>query len=258
MFLKKLPITSNASRNIKFVTLNFPFWKKISALGYTQSSRAGRTNSGKITCRTKTHIMKKRKININYNFRFKSFLFIGALKLLPFSNKLIALVYSSNGGLFFLPLTVKWKLFMFLYKKTQNINIRNFFPHPNFIWVFSLLNGQKVSFLELTPGRGIQYVRSSGTVATFIKLNIINHTAIFKLPSGVKKVISIYSYVSYGNVSLKEKRLIRNTRAGYWKNFGKKPLTRGVAKNPIDHPHGGRTKAIKYPRTPWGKTTKFK
>ena len=40
--------------------------------------------------------------------------------------------------------------------------------------------------------------------------------------------------------------------------LGKKPKVRGVAKNPTDHPHGGRTKAIKYPRTPWGKTTKFK
>jgi large subunit ribosomal protein L2 len=35
-------------------------------------------------------------------------------------------------------------------------------------------------------------------------------------------------------------------------------LSRGVAKNPVDHPHGGRNKAIKYQRTPWGKTTKYK
>jgi large subunit ribosomal protein L2 len=33
---------------------------------------------------------------------------------------------------------------------------------------------------------------------------------------------------------------------------------RGVAMNPVDHPHGGRTKAIRYQRTPWGKTTKYK
>jgi large subunit ribosomal protein L2 len=49
-----------------------------------------------------------------------------------------------------------------------------------------------------------------------------------------------------------------NGKAGYWKIYGKKPLVRGVAMNPVDHPHGGRGKSIKYPRTPWGKTTKFK
>ena len=49
-----------------------------------------------------------------------------------------------------------------------------------------------------------------------------------------------------------------NGKAGYWRSFGIKSLVRGVAMNPVDHPHGGRTKSIKYPQTPWGKTTKFK
>jgi large subunit ribosomal protein L2 len=51
---------------------------------------------------------------------------------------------------------------------------------------------------------------------------------------------------------------LTNTRSGYWRNFGLKPHVRGVARNPVDHPHGGRAKSIKYPRTPWGKTTKYK
>jgi large subunit ribosomal protein L2 len=57
---------------------------------------------------------------------------------------------------------------------------------------------------------------------------------------------------------LKNKRLVTNTKSGYWRSFGLKPHVRGVARNPVDHPHGGRAKSIKYPRTPWGKTTKFK
>jgi large subunit ribosomal protein L2 len=61
-----------------------------------------------------------------------------------------------------------------------------------------------------------------------------------------------------GPVSLSIKRKITNTKSGFWRTFGIKPIVRGVARNPIDHPHGGRTKAIRYPRTPWGKTTKFK
>jgi large subunit ribosomal protein L2 len=48
------------------------------------------------------------------------------------------------------------------------------------------------------------------------------------------------------------------TSAASSKKKGKAPRSRGVAKNPVDHPHGGRTKSIKYPRTPWGLTTKYK
>jgi large subunit ribosomal protein L2 len=57
---------------------------------------------------------------------------------------------------------------------------------------------------------------------------------------------------------LPENKRYKNTKSGYWRSFGCKPIVRGVAMNPVDHPHGGRTSTIKYPRTPWGKTTKFK
>jgi large subunit ribosomal protein L2 len=62
----------------------------------------------------------------------------------------------------------------------------------------------------------------------------------------------------YGSISLKENKNFLNGKAGYWRSFGLKSLVRGVAMNPVDHPHGGRTKSVRYPRTPWGKTTKFK
>ncbi len=61
-----------------------------------------------------------------------------------------------------------------------------------------------------------------------------------------------------GRISLFEHSNCLNGKAGYWRSFGVKSLVRGVAMNPVDHPNGGRTKAIKYPRTPWGKTTKYK
>ena len=87
---------------------------------------------------------------------------------------------------------------------------------------------------------------------------MLNHTGVVKLPSGIKKIFSIYTLVTLGPVGLGLKKKLTNTKAGFWKGFGVKSIVRGVARNPIDHPHGGRTKSIKYPRTPWGKTTKFK
>ena len=115
-----------------------------------------------------------------------------------------------------------------------------------------------ISCLEIIPGRGAQYSRSSGTKSRIIKFDKDNHSVLIKLSSGVKKVFSYYSFVMYGSISLKENKNFYNGKAGYWKSFGVKSLVRGVAMNPVDHPHGGRTKSVRYPRTPWGKTTKFK
>jgi large subunit ribosomal protein L2 len=129
---------------------------------------------------------------------------------------------------------------------------------PSLFLIYKIKRLSKVSLLELFPGSGIQYARSSGSYAKLIKLDLPAHVATIQLPSGVKKVFSIYSLVSLGSVSLKIKKKITNTKSGFYRVFGKKSMVRGVARNPVDHPHGGRTKSIKYPRTPWGKTTKFK
>lgn len=108
----------------------------------------------------------------------------------------------------------------------------------------------RISFLSALPNKNIQYIKSSGSYGILVHLNMLNHTAVVKLPSGIKKIFSIYTLASYGAVSLSLKKKLSNTKCGFWKSFGKKSIVRGVARNPIDHPHGGRTKSIKYPRTP--------
>jgi large subunit ribosomal protein L2 len=74
--------------------------------------------------------------------------------------------------------------------------------------------------------------------------------ALVKLPSGVYKVFSVYSTGTLSQVPLINNNLVSHANAGFFKKKGKKSLSRGVAKNPVDHPHGGRNKAIKYQRTP--------
>lgn len=51
---------------------------------------------------------------------------------------------------------------------------------------------------------------------------------------------------------------VRWKKAGTWSLRGRRPKVRGVAKNPVDHPHGGRTKSIRFQRTPWGRPAKLK
>jgi large subunit ribosomal protein L2 len=113
-----------------------------------------------------------------------------------------------------------------------------------------LKKNQPISLLEIAPGRSIQYARAVGSNAIAIKMDSRTGTGLVKLPSGVKKIFSIYSLASPGQVALSLKKKIKITSAGFFKKMGKKSITRGVAKNPVDHPHGGRNKAIRYQRTP--------
>lgn len=140
--------------------------------------------------------------------------------------------------------------------KKGKINLLKNRTYPNnsiyqlFFVLTQLPKNQAVCLLELKPLKGIQYSRSTGTHATILKMDTRTSTGLVKLPSKVKKVFSIFSIASLGNVALKENKKYKNNSAGYQSRYGRKALTRGVAKNPVDHPHGGRAKAIKYQRTP--------
>lgn len=116
-----------------------------------------------------------------------------------------------------------------------------------------------INHIEQYPLIGSQYTRSFGSKSSIIKLDTRTGLSIVKLSSGLKKVFSAFSLANEGhsNIKILKNRLV-DTKSGNWRRHGSKSKVRGVAKNPVDHPHGGRTNSIKYPRTPWGKTTKFK
>jgi len=61
--------------------------------------------------------------------------------------------------------------------------------------------------VEILPGKGIQYVRSSGTCAKMTKLDKTLYTGLLRLPSGVRKVFSAFSIASLGHNALREKKL---------------------------------------------------
>jgi len=213
--------------------------------------------------------LKKNFFSINYSFRSLSVGFIGSIIMLPFSNKTLSLIFLSSGAITYVPTNTQHKLFQLtkFYSVLQSFasfhNKLWFLPqhsiiNQNFFILLQLPKNQLISLLEILPGKGIQYVRSSGTSASIIKIDTHLNTSLIKLPSGVRKVFSTFSLASLGAVSLIENKLALNNKAGYYSRYGKKPINRGVARNPVDHPHGGRAKSVKYQRTPWGKTTKFK
>ena len=116
--------------------------------------------------------------------------------------------------------------------------------------VAHLPKNKPVCLIERAPFEGVKYARSSGVSGKLLKINIRLGVGVLQLPSKQLKSVSVYSLGSEGHVLFSENKKYKNTKSGYYRLFGRRPIVRGVAMNPVDHPHGGRTKSIKLPRTP--------
>ena len=171
--------------------------------------------------------------------------------------KLLGLVTTANGGFACLQLTRYHRLFGVLLASTGR-RAQTQVLRPTFVILSHLDTMSELSLLAKLPGQGAIYARSGGVSALLITHNYLKQTTTVRLPSGVLKVFSVHTVAMLGGVAFGDKVYCVNTKYGSKGRWGTKPVVRGVANNPTDHPHGGRTKAIKYPRTPWGRTTKFK
>lgn len=105
-------------------------------------------------------------------------------------------------------------------------------------------------------GAAPQYARAPGSTGVLLIPRLTADFALVSLPSGQFCLLQNNAYVAQGGVSPTDWKFFINTKAGYWKNLGYATTVRGTVKNANDHPNGGRTRALKYPRTPWGKTAK--
>jgi len=117
--------------------------------------------------------------------------------------------------------------------------------------------GTIVHNIEMKPGKGGQIARSAGTYAQVVGRD--RGLVIVRLGSGEQRYIRGECMGTVGAVSNPDNQNTNLGKAGRSRWLGKRPLTRGVAKNPVDHPHGGgegRTSGGRHPVTPWGKPTK--
>lgn len=110
--------------------------------------------------------------------------------------------------------------------------------------------------LELQEGKGGQLVRSAGCYAVLVAKG--EKYASVKLPSGEVRLLPLGCFATIGNVSFPEHKYVSLGKAGRTRWLGIRPTVRGVAMNPVDHPHGGGEGKSKgnIPVTPWGKPTK--
>lgn len=108
----------------------------------------------------------------------------------------------------------------------------------------------KASMLPTRFGSRPQLVCAPGSTALVLAPVVWQKWALVVLPSGQLFISSNRPYVLLGGVSPVESFGSFTPTAGAMRRKGFSPVVRGVAQNPNDHPHGGRTKTVKYPRTP--------
>lgn len=97
--------------------------------------------------------------------------------------------------------------------------------------------GTIVHNIELHPGQGAQIARSAGSYAQLLARD--GKFAILKMPSGETRMVLVTCYATVGKVSNGDHSLVRYGKAGRKRWLGRRPRTRGVAMNPVDHPMGG-------------------
>ena len=238
-------------------------FKKINSLHYTKKYLAGRDNNGRLILFTRSK-KKKTKIKIidshynnygipgiycRYEYDSKRSCFI---VLVQFKNGIFCYLNSIDTlsiGCFFNSYS------LFFFEKQQyamNTGDRSFIYN---IPVNSIINNIEDFFYS-----GSKYCRSAGTYGILIRKYYNINKALIKLSSGKLKLISIFSKACIGTNSNLEHKLISIGNAGRNRLFGIKPSVRGVAMNPVDHPHGGgegKKSKKSSPRSAWGKMFKW-
>jgi len=199
--------------------------------------------------RTKTYLNYDKTRTWNTNLGIIKHININTL------NNLIGLIKYSNGSLSSIKLAYGLNIGSFV--KTTILPIR--------LYKISLL-GFRVFLSYLKPsmiffdlglfGKKSNYVTSNGTFSQVLQINKDLKLVLVLLPSGQKKYFTFDYLCTLGrNNNIYHKFMVLG-KAGIKYKFGYKSKVRGVAMNPVDHPHGGRTKTNQPEVSPWGWVTK--
>lgn len=220
MFLQKPSLfksyyTSPAKRNAYYFYSKLNIFNKHKYLTLRTKSKAGRNDTGRIVFWTRSALLvRQRSVRINYNLRYFKLGLIVSFKFIPFKNKLLSLIYFSNGAVTYYLSSNLHFLFSYIflnrYKKLRKFKLKN-----TFLMLFQIKKLSFISCLELLPGKGAQYCRSSGTKGKIIKFDKDTHSVLVQLPSKIKKIFSYYSFALLNRLALADHKRYANTKSGY-------------------------------------------
>ena len=135
--------------------------------------------------------------------------FITSFQLIPYRNLLVSLIFYANGCVTYYVKGVKHKAFKYLIFPRNRFE-RKLTKHAYISWIAFFKKLSILSLVELIPGSGVKYCRSSGTFIKLKKFNFYNKSAILKFQkTNVIKIASIFSVAMFGAISLKKKKKSR-------------------------------------------------
>ena len=118
--------------------------------------------------------------------------------------------------------------------------------------------GTRLCNLEMVPGKGGQRARAAGQYGEIRRKDEDLNLVWVRMKNGKTFLCQGNCTARVGSVSAEEHKYIQRGKAGRNRRRGKRPIVRGEAMNPVDHPHGGRTRGGKAEMTPWGRLAKGK
>lgn len=252
MQLKFLKPTTPSQRHVIILNKNSLLKKPIIKTKIKGiKNQAGRNNSGKITVYHKGSGHKQRYRTISFNRTYESTGIVCSIEYDPNRNTNIASVYDLFLKSFFYIVAPKNVYVGNIIKSGLNTKPNN----GNSLPIFKIPTGTFIHNVAQKPLQKSQIARSAGTFA-ILKEKTSTYAKI-ELPSGEKKLVSLNGYATIGIVSNESFFLTKRGKAGRSRWLNERPTVRGVAMNPIDHPHGGgEGKKSGRALTPWGKPTK--
>ena len=227
--------------------------KSLKSLTFSKHSTGGRNNLGRITSRSRGggHKYKYREIDF-YRKKDDIKAKIERIEYDPNRSAHVALIKYEDGLMNYILAPQNIKIGDEIVSgRNQEIKIGNCMP------LSDIPAGTDIHNIELSPNSGGKLVRSAGSSAQISGSD--DNYCIIKLNSGELRKIINTARATIGSVSNSDHQNIKVGKAGRNRWKGKRPSVRGVAMNPVDHPHGGgegKTSGGRSPVSPWGQSAK--
>ncbi|MGX7585955.1 50S ribosomal protein L2 [Candidatus Vidania fulgoroideorum] len=250
--MKKFNPCTPGTRGRVTIGKNF-FTKKVRYLRKSKKCCSGRNNQGLITVRHRGGGVKRSYRIIDFKRR-KCYVYsvIKSIEYDPNRNSLISLISYSDGTLSYIP---------YINGLFTGCNIVSGDSVPpetgNSLSLKNIPLGTKVCCIESSPGKGAVFSRSAGSFSTILSYD--GNYCYLRMSSGRVKTFNPNCFATIGEIGNSDFYLSKSGKAGIKRHKGIRPTVRGVAMNPVDHPHGGgegKTSSKRNPVSPKGILTK--
>lgn len=220
-----------------------------------RSSSGGRNNQGRMTARRRGGGHKRRYRLVDFKRRkFDVEAMVERLEYDPNRSAFIALLRYEDGELAYIVAPQRLRAGdRVVAGERADIKPGNAMPMRN------MPVGTIVHNIEMKPGKGGQLARAAGAYAQLVGKD--SGYALLRLSSGEQRMVRAECMATVGAVSNPDNQNVKLGKAGRNRWRGRRPKVRGVAMNPVDHPHGGgegKSSGGRHPVTPWGVPTKGK